>query len=226
MLKELTEFVEKAYTPIDDARHNLMYDKRILDLVASHKCSIEPFNLTTYIITADSVTSRIMALCKVLKRLGLFCELVTNKSALISHDKDYLKAQVALLKKSIHYLDSIETSSVPKADSLEDFVEMANIKLKATTFADQVKELESLGYVLNNVSEERAQLQLKVKAHYLAVGEILSARARMEAYAQQVWPGNTFTHFVVKYGLKTPTYSMGISLSSMDEALKLSKATY
>ena len=104
MLEKLIKFVETAYTPTNEANHNLMYDKRILDLVDRHGCTIEPFNLTTYIVSAKNIRSKIMGLCKVLRRLGIFCELVSDKSALISHDKDYLKAQATLLRKSTHYL--------------------------------------------------------------------------------------------------------------------------
>lgn len=214
IVQNLIAFVEKSNT------HNLMYDRRIQKLVADYGCSIEPFDIDSYVVTSlDPIKSRPMKLAIILRKLGLFSKAVNQIYMIVSHDKVIAAENADNLRRSIHDLKMMDRSSVdPLHETMKDYVEMANIKLSASSLADQIKELVDLGYTVTP-KKEGYQISIKESKLNLSVGEILSARARMEAYARQMFPGNMFSHFVVKYGLKSPTFSIGISLKGTSDAI-------
>lgn len=113
-------------------------------------------------------------------------------------------------------------SDYSSIDLLRGHVEMATTTLKATTFEEQVKELKTLKIAVTKRGDDW-NMRLNEERLGVTPGEIVSIRAKFEAYAKLLWPGNTFTHFMVKPSPKgTLYYSMGASTTGISAAVSAS----
>ncbi|QIG74793.1 hypothetical protein EVC12_158 [Rhizobium phage RHph_I42] len=99
----------------------------------------------------------------------------------------------------------------------KDHVEMATHKLTATELVDQIAEMRAKGYKVTQ-SASGWNVRAPEKRSFVTPGDIVSVRAQLMAYLDQMWPeGTIIKHFGMRLD-NDPRfpYSVGIGPTSRD----------
>lgn len=102
-------------------------------------------------------------------------------------------------------------------DKFKDHVDMARNQLTSTEFDDQINELRKKGYKVSQ-SASGWNIRIPEKRTFVTPGDIVSIRAQIMDYADQVWSdGNMIKHFGIRFDSDPRfPYSVGIGPTSRD----------
>jgi len=202
----LKTYIDKA--SID----SVIIDERVSKLMHYYGCSITPYHDVWLAEVNNKFRSKPMTLAKELKKLGWHSVFATEKHFILSRNAKLAAERAKAFQKAAFEEDTAIRKSMvyASAENIRVYVEMANLKLTATTLEGQLEELNKLGYTVTKKSGGGYSIVAQEKRKAVTPGDIVSVRARLEAYVGQMFPGNVFTHFVVKSGMKSLIYSIGV----------------